>query len=236
MAQKMSTQTKQLWRQFTRVNHDKMDSLWLICIVLLEEAFRPPLVEFDKSWLVCFFVKTLRVPHVLLHCQQGKVRWQTVETSRDHQRHCPCQKNPEKFTLQSAVLSFVLQPVLVLFVQDRCCSSGRSSAAGHSLVSQSNVPTPLPVCRSSNRWVRFPDLPGFVQSSKKLMCYVFCVQADPAVAFVVKVWGRVGVHSLSQVLSTVLVLYFIFCFDVVMIWHVYSSFAVTRQFSLSKLH
>lgn len=57
MAQKMSTQTKQLWRQFTRVNHDKMDSLWLICIVLLEEAFRPPLVEFDKSWLVYFLLK-----------------------------------------------------------------------------------------------------------------------------------------------------------------------------------
>lgn len=45
----------------------------------------------------------------------------------------------------------------------------------------------------------------------------FCVQADPAVAFVVKVFGRVGVHSLSQVLSTVLVLYFIFSFDAVMI-------------------
>lgn len=71
---------------------------------------------------------------------------------------------------------------------------------------QSNVPMPLPVCQS-----------GFVQFSKKLMCYDFCVQADPAVAFVVKVLGRVGVHSLSQVLSTVLVLYFIFCFDVVMI-------------------
>lgn len=27
MAQKTSTQTKQLWRQFNRVNHDKMDSL-----------------------------------------------------------------------------------------------------------------------------------------------------------------------------------------------------------------
>lgn len=93
MAQKMSTQTKQLWRQFTRVNHDKMDSLWLICIVLLEEAFRPPLVEFDKSWLVFFFcVKTLRVPHVLLHCQQGKVRWQTVETSRDHHVTVPVRR------------------------------------------------------------------------------------------------------------------------------------------------
>lgn len=27
MAQKTSTQTEQLWRQFNRVNHDKMDSL-----------------------------------------------------------------------------------------------------------------------------------------------------------------------------------------------------------------
>lgn len=56
-----------------------------------------------------------------------------------------------------------------------------------------------------------------MQSSEKLMCYVFCVQADPAVASVVKVLGRVGVHSLSQVLSTVLVLYFIFCFDAMVI-------------------
>lgn len=68
------------------------------------------------------------------------------------------------------------------------------------------------------------------------MRYLFRVRADPAVAFVVKVLGRVGGHSWRQVLSTVLVLDFIFCFDVVMIGHVYSSFAVTQQFSLPTLH
>lgn len=183
--------------------------------------------------------KTLRVPHVLLHCQQGKVGWQTVETSRDHQRHCPCQTNPEKCTLQSAlslVLSFSLSQSCSPKIAGAPQTAAAARLAGHSLVSQSNVPTPLPVCCSSHRWVRFPDLPGFVQSSEKLMCYVFCVQADPAVASVVKVLGRVGVHSLSQVLSTVLVLYFIFCFDAMVIRHVYSSFAVTQHFSLSKLH
>lgn len=154
MAQKTSTQTKQLWRQFNRVNHDKMDSLWLICIVLLEEAFHLLLVEFDKSWLFLLLLlllfKTLRVPHVLLHCQQGKVRWRTVETSGDHQRHCPCQKNPEKFTLQSAlssVLSFSLSRSFFSSKIVCCCSSGRGSAADRSLLSQSNVPT----CQSAAR-------------------------------------------------------------------------------------
>lgn len=103
------------------------------------------------------------------------------------------------------------------FLRDRFAAPRAAAAvADRSLLSQSQR-ADVPVCRSSQRWARLPDLPGAVQSSKKLMCYVFCVQADPAVAFVEKVLGRGGVHSLSQVLSTVLVLYFIFCFDVVMI-------------------
>lgn len=50
--------------------------------------------------------------------------------------------------------------------------------------------------------------------------------------------GRIGVHGLSQVLSTVLVFFFFFVtYSVQLICgDVYSLFAVIQQLSLSQLH
>lgn len=172
------------------------------------------------SWIkVGFFLfKTLRVPHGLLLYQQGKVEWQTVGTSRGRQHHCPCQKNPENSRLQAAL------SLVVSFSRSRSFSSKMAAAPQAAAAQLATISCLKATCRRlCQPAARLRDgnasrgLPGFRQSSRKLMWYVFCVQADPGVAFVVKVLGRVGVHSLSQVLSTVLVLYFIFCFDVVMI-------------------
>lgn len=142
--------------------------------------------EFHKSWHLCFFfcflfvLNSIYPPHVLLHDQQGKVRWQNTVQWRSRCR--PCQKKErkkkksgrtpsEEFTSESALSCFVNPPPLrsltnthVLdLVRGEVTAEARGSAA-QSVRLISNQPAPHRAS-STDHFRSHP--PKVVQSSKK---------------------------------------------------------------------
>lgn len=103
--------------------------------------FSPPLLSLIKVGFFFFFLfKTLYgVPHVLLHCQQGKVRWQTVATSRGPSTSLSLSGESREIHIAvSSVLRFVLQPVPDPFFRPKVVAAPRAAAnaAGRSRVSK----------------------------------------------------------------------------------------------------
>lgn len=208
-------------------------------------CFCPPLFKFNKSWH--FLFKTQYI--LLTFCSttnkaksggiqfRGEVKGllsllSLSNVSTLHQRNSHC--------IWLFPLFSVLQPERSRHAAPGPfspwrCSSGLSVAVSHSVGSISNVPTAQQACHSSVDpyifWIHPLCSPGKSRCDALLCASRSCGW----ICGCVQVMGRIGVHSLSQVLSTVLV-FFVRYSSADLLRHVYSLFAVTQYSSLSELH